>query len=130
MSLTVIGTMAFDALETPFGKVDRIIGGSATYVAWSASNFTNAIQQVSIVGGDFPQAEFDKLAARGVNFEGVEVVKDGKSFFWSGRYFNDMNSRETLVTELNVLADFDPIVPEGLESPDYLMLGKFYFLIL
>ncbi|NBX28160.1 MAG: sugar kinase, partial [Chitinophagia bacterium] len=74
MSLTVIGTMAFDALETPFGKVDRIIGGSATYVAWSASNFTNAIQQVSIVGGDFPQAEFDKLAARGVNFEGVEVV--------------------------------------------------------
>ena len=124
MSLTVIGTMAFDALETPFGKVDRIIGGSATYVAWSASNFTNAIQQVSIVGGDFPQAEFDKLAARGVNFEGVEVVKDGKSFFWSGRYHMDMNTRDTLVTELNVLEHFNPQLPASYQNTEFLMLGN------
>ena len=124
MSLTVIGTMAFDALETPFGKVDRIIGGSATYVAWSASNFTNAIQQVSIVGGDLPQAEFDKLAARGVNFEGVEVVKDGKSFFWSGRYHMDMNTRDTLVTELNVLEHFNPQLPASYQNTEFLMLGN------
>ena len=124
MSLTVIGTMAFDALETPFGKVDRIIGGSATYVAWSASNFTNAIQQVSIVGGDFPQAEFDKLAARGVNFDGVEVVKDGKSFFWSGRYHMDMNMRDTLVTELNVLEHFNPQLPASYQNTEFLMLGN------
>jgi sugar/nucleoside kinase (ribokinase family) len=124
MSLTVIGTMAFDALDTPFGKVDRIIGGSATYVAWSASNFTNAIQQVSIVGGDFPQAEFDKLAARGVNFEGVEVVKDGKSFFWSGRYHMDMNTRDTLVTELNVLEHFNPQLPASYQNTEFLMLGN------
>jgi sugar/nucleoside kinase (ribokinase family) len=116
--------MAFDALETPFGKVDRIIGGSATYVAWSASNFTNAIQQVSIVGGDFPQAEFDKLAARGVNFEGVEVVKDGKSFFWSGRYHMDMNTRDTLVTELNVLEHFNPQLPASYQNTEFLMLGN------
>jgi sugar/nucleoside kinase (ribokinase family) len=124
MSLTVIGTMAFDALETPFGKVDRIIGGSATYVAWSASNFTNAIQQVSIVGGDFPQVEFDKLAARGVNFDGVEVVKDGKSFFWSGRYHMDMNTRDTLVTELNVLEHFNPQLPASYQNTEFLMLGN------
>jgi sugar/nucleoside kinase (ribokinase family) len=124
MSLTVIGTMAFDALETPFGKVDRIIGGSATYVAWSASNFTNAIQQVSIVGGDFHQAEFDKLAARGVNFDGVEVVKDGKSFFWSGRYHMDMNTRDTLVTELNVLEHFNPQLPASYQNTEFLMLGN------
>ncbi len=124
MSLTVIGTMAFDALETPFGKVDRIIGGSATYVAWSASNFTNAIQQVSIVGGDFPQAEFDKLAARGVNFDGVEVVKDEKSFFWSGRYHMDMNTRDTLVTELNVLEHFNPQLPASYQNTEFLMLGN------
>jgi sugar/nucleoside kinase (ribokinase family) len=124
MSLTVIGTMAFDALETPFGKVDRIIGGSATYVAWSASNFTNTIQQVSIVGGDFPQAEFDKLAARGVNFDGVEVVKEGKSFFWSGRYHMDMNTRDTLVTELNVLEHFNPQLPASYQNTEFLMLGN------
>ena len=124
MSLITVGTMAFDALETPFGKVDRIIGGSATYVAWSASNFTNAIQQVSIVGGDFPQAEFDKLAARGVNFEGVEVVKDGKSFFWSGRYHMDMNTRDTLVTELNVLEHFNPQLPASYQNTEFLMLGN------
>lgn len=124
MSLIVVGTMAFDALETPFGKVDRIIGGSATYVAWSASNFTQPIKQVSIIGGDFPQEEIDKLKARGVEFEGVEVVKDGKSFFWSGRYHMDMNTRDTLVTELNVLEQFNPQLPDGYQDCEYLMLGN------
>lgn len=116
--------MAFDALETPFGKVDRIIGGSATYVAWAASNFTNSINQVSIVGGDFPQPEMDALAERGVNFDGVEIVKDGKSFFWSGRYHMDMNTRDTLVTELNVLAQFNPQLPASYKDCEYLMLGN------
>lgn len=124
MSLVVIGTMAFDALETPFGKVDRIIGGSATYVAWSASNFYQPIKQVSIIGGDFPKEEMDKLAARGVQFEGVEVVPDGKSFFWSGRYHMDMNTRDTLVTDLNVLAQFNPQLPESYQDCEFLMLGN------
>jgi sugar/nucleoside kinase (ribokinase family) len=116
--------MAFDALETPFGKVDRIIGGSATYVAWSASNFYQPIKQVSIVGGDFPQEEIDALAERGVQFEGVEVVPDGKSFFWSGRYHMDMNTRDTLVTDLNVLAQFNPQLPESYQDCEFLMLGN------
>lgn len=124
MSLIVVGTMAFDALETPFGKVDKIIGGSATYVAWSASNFSHAIKQVSIIGGDFPQNEIDALHQRGVNFEGVEVVKDGKSFFWSGRYHMDMNTRDTLVTDLNVLAQFNPQIPESYQDCEFLMLGN------
>ncbi len=124
MSLLVIGTMAFDALETPFGKVDRIIGGSATYAAWAASTFARPIKQVSIVGGDFPQEEFDALAARGVTFEGVEVVKDGKSFFWSGRYHMDMNTRDTLVTDLNVLERFDPVIPDSYQDCEYVMLGN------
>lgn len=116
--------MAFDALETPFGKVDRIIGGSATYAAWAASTFARPIKQVSIVGGDFPQEEFDALAARGVTFEGVEVVKDGKSFFWSGRYHMDMNTRDTLVTDLNVLERFDPVIPDSYQDCEYVMLGN------
>ena len=124
MSLVVIGSMAFDALETPFGKVDRIIGGSATYVAWSASNFTQPIKQVSIVGGDFPQEEMDALTARGVDMAGVEVIKDGKSFFWSGRYHMDMNTRDTLVTELNVLEQFEPKLPESFQDCEFLMLGN------
>ncbi len=116
--------MAFDALETPFGKVDRIIGGSATYAAWSASNFTQKIKQVSIIGGDFPQDEMDALAERGVSMEGVEVVKDGKSFFWSGRYHMDMNTRDTLVTELNVLEHFNPQLPDSYQDCEFLMLGN------
>jgi sugar/nucleoside kinase (ribokinase family) len=124
MSLLIVGTMAFDALETPFGKVDRIIGGSATYAAWAASNFTQPIKQVSIVGGDFPDAEINALKERGVAFEGVEVVPDGKSFFWSGRYHLDMNTRDTLVTDLNVLAQFDPKIPESYQDCEYLMLGN------
>jgi len=124
MSLLIVGTMAFDALETPFGKVDRIIGGSATYAAWAASNFIKPIQQVSIVGGDFPREEITSLEGRGVAFEGVEVVPDGKSFFWSGRYHLDMNTRDTLVTDLNVLAQFDPKIPESYQGCEYVMLGN------
>lgn len=124
MSLMVVGSMAFDALETPFGKVDRIIGGSATYAAWAASNFTNDIKQVSIIGGDFPQEEIDKLMHRGVDFEGVEIVKDGKSFFWSGRYHLDMNTRDTLITELNVLEHFNPQIPESFNESEFLFLGN------
>lgn len=124
MSLMIVGTMAFDALETPFGKVDRIIGGSATYAAWAASNFTQPIKQVSIVGGDFPKEDMAALEARGVAMEGVEVVADGKSFFWSGRYHLDMNTRDTLVTELNVLAQFDPKLPESYQGCEYVMLGN------
>jgi sugar/nucleoside kinase (ribokinase family) len=124
MSLLAVGTMAFDALETPFGKVDRIIGGSATYVAWSASNFYKPVKQVSIIGGDFPQEEIEALRARGVQFEGVEVVPDGKSFFWSGRYHMDMNTRDTLITDLNVLAQFNPQIPESYQDCEFLMLGN------
>ncbi len=124
MSLLIVGTMAFDALETPFGKVDRIIGGSATYAAWAASNFTQPIKQVSIIGGDFPQEELDALGARGVVFDGVDVIKDGKSFFWSGRYHLDMNTRDSLITDLNVLAQFDPKIPDSYQDCDYVMLGN------
>ncbi len=124
MSLVVVGTIAFDALETPFGKVDRIIGGSAMYAGYAASNLTQPIKQVSIIGGDFPQEEIDKMTARGMNFEGVEVVKDGKSFFWSGRYHMDMNTRDTLVTDLNVLAQFNPQIPDSYQDCEFLMLGN------
>lgn len=124
MSLIALGTMAFDALETPFGKVDRIIGGSATYVAWAASNFTQPVKQVSIIGGDFPKEAIRALEQRGVVFDGVEVVEDGKSFFWSGRYHMDMNARDTLVTELNVLAQFEPKLPAHYQDCEFLMLGN------
>ncbi len=124
MSLITVGTMAFDAIETPFGKTDKIIGGSATYVAYAASNFTTPIQQISIVGYDFPTEEMDELKRRGVQLEGVEIVPDKKSFFWSGRYHEDMNSRDTLVTDLNVLADFNPVVPESYQGAEFLMLGN------
>ena len=124
MSLITVGTMAFDAIETPFGKVDQIIGGSATYVAYAASNFIKPIYQVSIVGNDFPTEEMDELKKRGVKLEGVEVVPDKKSFFWSGKYHMDMNTRDTLVTDLNVLADFDPKIPESYQDAKYLMLGN------
>ena len=116
--------MAYDAIETPFGKTDRVVGGSAVYVAWSASNFYQPIKQVSIVGGDFEEKEITELAARGVSCEGVEVIKDGKSFFWSGRYHTDMNNRDTLITDLNVLAQFNPQLPESYQDCTYLMLGN------
>lgn len=124
MSVIVVGTMAFDAIETPFGKIDRIVGGSATYVAYAASNFVTPIQQVSIIGEDFPEEEMDELTSRGVEFEGVEIVAGKKSFFWSGRYHLDMNSRDTLVTDLNVLADFNPIVPDSYQDAEFVMLGN------
>jgi sugar/nucleoside kinase (ribokinase family) len=124
MSLIVVGTMAFDAIETPFGKTDKIIGGSATYVAYCASNFVHPVQQVSIVGYDFPKEVLQDLQSRGVQTEGVEIIKDKKSFFWSGKYHLDMNTRDTLVTDLNVLADFNPVIPESYQGADFLMLGN------
>jgi sugar/nucleoside kinase (ribokinase family) len=124
MSLITVGTMAFDAIETPFGKVDKIIGGSATYVAYAAANFIKPIQQISIVGYDFPQEEMDELTKRGVQLDGVEIVKDKKSFFWSGKYHLDMNTRDTLITDLNVLEDFNPIVPDSYQGAAFLMLGN------
>jgi sugar/nucleoside kinase (ribokinase family) len=124
MSLITVGTMAFDAIETPFGKVDKIVGGSATYVAYAAANFVKPIQQISIIGNDFPQEELDALTSRGVQLEGVEVVPDKKSFFWSGKYHMDMNTRDTLVTDLNVLEDFNPIVPDSYQGAEFLMLGN------
>lgn len=124
MSITVVGTMAFDAIETPFGKTDKIIGGSATYVAYAASNFVKPVQQISIVGYDFPEEELQTLRNRGVATDGVEIVPDKKSFFWSGKYHLDMNTRDTLVTDLNVLADFNPQVPGSYQGSDFLMLGN------
>ncbi|MBX2932507.1 MAG: sugar kinase [Chitinophagaceae bacterium] len=123
MSLVVVGSMAFDAIETPFGKSDKIVGGAGTYIAWCASNFT-PVKQISVVGGDFPQEELDSLTARQVNLEGVQIKKEEKTFFWSGRYHMDMNSRDTLVTELNVLENFQPVVPESYQDCEFLMLGN------
>jgi sugar/nucleoside kinase (ribokinase family) len=116
--------MAYDAIETPFGKTDWIVGGAATYAAYAASNFVKPINQVSIVGYDFAKEEMDELKKRGVNLEGVEVVKDKKSFFWSGKYHMDMNTRDTLVTDLNVLLDFNPVIPESYQGSEFLMLGN------
>ena len=124
MSLIVVGTMAFDAIETPFGKSDKIIGGAATYIAWSASNFTQPIKQISVVGGDFPKQEMTELEERGVQLEGVEVRENEKSFFWSGKYHMDMNTRDTIDTQLNVLENFNPIVPESYQDCEFLMLGN------
>src|SRR6187402_2976360 len=124
MSVIVVGTMAFDAIETPFGKTDKIVGGSALYVAYAASNFIKPVQQISIVGDDFPKEEMAELKKRGVQLEGVEIVPGKKSFFWSGRYHEDMNSRDTLVTDLNVLADFNPKVPDSYQGAEFLMLGN------
>ena len=124
MSVITVGTMAFDSIETPFGKVDKIIGGSATYVAYAASNFVTPIQQISIVGYDFPKEEMDELKKRGVELDGVEIVADKKSFFWSGKYHIDMNTRDTLVTDLNVLEDFNPVVPASYQGAEFLMLGN------
>jgi sugar/nucleoside kinase (ribokinase family) len=124
MSLIVVGTMAYDALETPFGKVDKIVGGSATYAAYAASYFVKPVQQISIVGNDFEQSILDDLHNRGVMTDGVELVNDKPSFFWSGRYHMDMNTRDTLVTDLNVLADFNPQVPDAYQGAEFLMLGN------
>ncbi len=124
--LVIVGTVAFDAIETPFGKTDKILGGAATYIGLSASNFNVDAAAVSVVGGDFPQAYLDLLKNKNVNVEGIEVVKDGKTFFWSGKYHNDMNSRDTLVTELNVLEHFNPVVPENYKDAEIVMLGNLH----
>jgi sugar/nucleoside kinase (ribokinase family) len=124
MSLLAIGTMAFDAIESPYGKTDKIIGGSCTYISLAASYFTPNVNVVAVVGEDFPQEYIDMLTAKGVNLDGLQIKKGEKSFFWAGRYHNNMNSRDTLVTDLNVLADFDPIVPESYQNCEYLMLGN------
>lgn len=116
--------MAFDAIETPFGKVDKIVGGAGTYIAYAASQFVTPVQQISIIGYDFPATEMEDLKKRGVQLEGVELVPDKKSFFWSGRYHLDMNTRDTLVTDLNVLADFKPVVPVSYQGAEFLMLGN------
>ncbi|MFT4202954.1 MAG: PfkB family carbohydrate kinase [Chitinophagaceae bacterium] len=126
MSLISLGTMAFDELETPFGQSGKVIGGSATYIAYAASILGNDIRQISIVGNDFPAQELDALKNRGVSVEGVQIVQDQKSFFWKGRYHLDMNSRDSLVTDLNVLADFNPVVPESYQDAEFLMLGNLY----
>jgi sugar/nucleoside kinase (ribokinase family) len=124
MSVIILGTMAFDAIETPFGKIDKIVGGSATYVAYAASHLVKPVLQISIVGEDFPKEEMEELKKRGVQLDGVEIVAGKKSFFWSGKYHLDMNTRDTLVTDLNVLADFDPVVPESYQDAEFLMLGN------
>ncbi|MCU0431825.1 MAG: PfkB family carbohydrate kinase [Bacteroidia bacterium] len=124
MSLLVVGTVAFDAIETPFGKTDKILGGAATYISLAASYFTKDIDLVSVVGGDYPQSAIDMLKSHGMRLDGLQIKQDQKSFFWSGRYHTDLNSRDTLATELNVLADFDPILPEHTRNCDFLMLGN------
>lgn len=125
--LVIVGTVAFDAIETPFGKTNKILGGAATYIGFSAANFDNVdAAAVSVVGGDFPQEYLDLLTDRNVNIDGIEIVKDGKTFFWSGRYHNDMNSRDTLATELNVLETFTPVVPKDYQNADIVMLGNLH----
>ncbi len=124
MSLLVVGTVAFDAIETPFGKTDKIIGGAATYISLAASYFTGAINLISVVGDDFPEATIKDLNRHGINTDGLQIKKGQKSFFWSGRYHNDMNTRDTLDTQLNVLLDFDPVVPESYRNCEMLMLGN------
>jgi sugar/nucleoside kinase (ribokinase family) len=124
--LLIVGTVAFDAIETPFGKTDKILGGAATYIGLSASNFNVKSGIVSVVGEDFPQEHLDLLTSKNIDISGIEIVKGGKTFFWSGKYHNDMNSRDTLATELNVLADFNPVVPQDFKNADVVMLGNLH----
>ncbi len=124
MSLLVVGTVAFDAIETPFGKTDKIVGGAASYISLAASYFYRNIHLVSVVGDDFPQSFLNTLTRVGVDLQGLQIKKGEKSFFWAGKYHNDLNSRDTLETQLNVLATFDPVVPDNCKSPDFLMLGN------
>jgi sugar/nucleoside kinase (ribokinase family) len=124
MSLLVIGTMAFDAIETPFAKVDSIIGGAATFITLSASFFVQPVNLVAVIGYDYPQETVDDLVRRGVNIEGLQRKPDQKSFFWAGKYHNDLNTRDTVATELNVLADFDPIIPDSYQGTPFVLLGN------
>jgi sugar/nucleoside kinase (ribokinase family) len=124
MSLLTIGTMAFDDVETPFGRAERIVGGACTYISYSASYFVNTINLSAVIGGDFPSEELDSLKLKGVNLEGLEIKENEKSFFWAGKYHMNMNSRDTLTTDLNVLADFNPVLPESYKSSEFVMLGN------
>ena len=124
MSLVVIGTVAFDAIETPFGKTDKIVGGAATYASLAASYFYKKTKIVAVVGDDFHKEDIENFKNHGIDVEGIQIKAGEKSFFWAGKYHNDMNSRDTLATELNVLADFDPIIPESYQDCEYLMLGN------
>jgi sugar/nucleoside kinase (ribokinase family) len=124
MSLLTVGTVAFDTIESPFGKAERIVGGACTYISLAASYFTKPIQLVSVVGDDFPQAELEYMQSKGIDLAGLQVKKGEKSFFWAGRYHDNMNKRDTLDTQLNVLADFNPIIPEAYREASYLMLGN------
>lgn len=124
--LVIVGTVAFDAIETPFGKTDKVIGGAATYIGLAASQFNADSTIVSIVGGDFPKEDLKMMQDKGMNLSGLEIVEDGKSFFWSGKYHNDMNTRDTLITDLNVLADFVPKVPENYRDAEVVMLGNLH----
>ncbi|MEN9322506.1 MAG: hypothetical protein RL699_286 [Bacteroidota bacterium] len=127
--LLIVGTVAFDAIETPFGKTDKILGGAATFIGLSASHFNVQSAIVSVVGDDFPQDYIDLLSNRNIDISGLEVVPGGKTFFWSGKYHNDLNSRDTLITELNVLADFNPKVPANFTDSDVVMLGNLHPLV-
>ncbi len=124
MSLLVVGSVAFDAIETPFGKTDKIVGGAATYISLASSHYTKNVNLVAVVGGDFPKEDIKMLEEHEINTDGLQVKEDEKTFFWSGKYHNDMNSRDTLVTELNVLEHFDPIIPDSYQDCEYLMLGN------
>ena len=127
--LLIVGTVAFDAIETPFGKTDKILGGAATYIGLSASNFDINSAVVSVVGEDFPDEYLDLLKKNNIDIEGIEIVKGGKTFFWSGKYHNDLNTRDTLDTQLNVLADFKPVVPESHKDAEFVMLGNLHPLV-
>ncbi len=124
MSLLTVGTVAFDTIETPYGKAEMCVGGACTYISWAASYFTDKINLVSIVGDDFPQDEIDLLHSRGVDTQGLEIVEGKKSFFWAGKYHDNMNQRDTITTDLNVLADFDPQLPDAYKKSEYVMLGN------
>lgn len=127
--MVIVGTCAFDEIESPFGKTGKILGGAGTFIGLAASNFEVDQAIVSVVGSDFPQEYIDLLKDNGINMEGLEVVKDGKTFFWKGRYHNDLNSRDTLITELNTLADFNPIVPEAYRDAEVVVLGNLHPLV-
>ena len=127
--LVIVGTCAFDEIESPFGKTGKILGGAGTFIGLAASNFDVDQAIVSVVGSDFPQEYIDLLKNKGINMEGLEVVEDGKTFFWKGRYHNDLNSRDTLITELNTLADFNPVVPENYKDAEIVMLGNLHPLV-
>lgn len=127
--LVIVGTVAFDAIETPFGKTDKILGGAATFIGLAASQFEVDSSIISVVGGDFPEEYLNLMSNKNMDISGIEIIKEGKTFFWSGLYHNDMNSRDTLVTELNVLADFKPQVPENYKNSNVVMLGNLHPLV-